>query len=65
MRKIFITIVVYVVLLGVLYLAFAFGNWSLNAGKWDVYVRSLCALFSLVVLGPATLIANYIDEEVL
>lgn len=46
------TVLLSIVLAGIVYLAFAFGNWDWNPGKWDVglrYLTSIIMMFCFIV----------------
>jgi hypothetical protein len=49
MKIILTAIAVYIFFVGFLYLAFSFGNWTFNAGKWEPFSRVLCALIGVII----------------
>ena len=50
--------------MALIYFAFAFGNWTLNAGKWTHDSREACACIMLIGAGAATVIRCIVLENI-
>jgi hypothetical protein len=51
MKKILIAIAIAIMIIALLYSAFAFVNWEMNPKYWDVVVRGLFSFISIAVIG--------------
>lgn len=47
-KKILIGFGIWVVILLVLFAAFAFGNWDINPQKWDSFARGIFSILSFI-----------------
>lgn len=47
----------------IIYLAFAYGNWQMNPGKWDPMIRCFSAIFGLAGFAYAFIVTHWKIED--